>query len=184
MSRAAFLRNPLALAGRWMPAGGITATALGTGSPSANNLRATPMMGPLKGTIITKIAVCQQSVTAGNMRMGLYRSINRAEPYPGARIVDGGAQACNAAQVYEWTVSAHVEAGEVVWLVHLHDAAPTMYIWNGGQMAQFGWPSPPSTLNHGCVLTSALAYGALPASFPAGASVGTGTWLAMFWQGA
>lgn len=158
-------------------AGVVNGTALTTGSPTNNNLRALPFVSPRGGTI-DRIGI---RVTTGGgagsvARIGLYRPTSRSNLYPSALVVASGELDTNVTGLVSVAVSVPVREGDILWAAHLSGvAAATLRIPAVAGLAPvFGSPDDPGgTVNIG--ITVALAYGALPATFTAGGTFLTAT---------
>jgi hypothetical protein len=126
---------------------------------------------------ITSLGV-QTSAGAGNIRFGLYSNISLANPYPDALLVDSGDFAPAAGLNYfsGAPLPLTLTARTLFWLACVLPAGqtrsystPSRAFW-----PVFGRPTGTvwSTVNtSACALSAAFAYAALPATFPAGATV-------------
>lgn len=153
-------------------AGIDNAVALTTGAPSANVLRAIPFIASSKGGVIDLLAFRVTTLLAGNGRIGLYASITNKNIYPGKLIIDSGDISVGSNGVKTFACSANVDAGQIYWLVYLSSVAA---ILRCSDVANSTVPSilpddnsMPTTRSIG--LSSAFAYAALPADFPASAA--------------
>jgi hypothetical protein len=147
-------------------------TALTTGAPAVNKLFAIPF-------VVSKIMTIDQmaiSITTagaggtGNARVGIYS--DNGNSYPGALVVDAGAQLTTSIAVKTYTTGLPVTLDPgLYWLVYVHDnstIAPTIRAFTVSSLnpvlgyasslptnAQFGW-------------SVTFTYAALPATFTAG----------------
>jgi hypothetical protein len=151
--------------------GVINQTAYTTGSNTIDTLFAQRIVIGRSG-ILDRIAFEQTAAGgAGSLtRCGLYAATSRYNIYPSSLVVDGGEIATDGANATKvTTISTFVQAG-LYWLVVLSGvSAPTLRARSvGGQDAIGGVPSTIGTTPNSA-LAVALAYQALPATFPAGA---------------
>lgn len=148
-----------------------TGTALGTGAPTVNRLRAIPFVVS-KITTIDAMAINVTTIgTASNARIGIYA--DNGNNYPGTLVADAGAAITTTVGVKTYTTNLPVTLDTgLYWLVHTSDgsAAATLrafvlaslnpvlgYAATLPTNAQFGWDA-------------AFTYAALPATYPAGAA--------------
>lgn len=136
----------------------------GSAAMGQNNLWACPFIIPSRANITRVAAYCQTAGTvAARARIGLYD--DDGNRYPNDLIVDGGEVDCSAVGLKEATVDEDVDPG-VYWIVlnwneaaiaWYHVQTRSFYLISGGLDNHLGWQV-------------ALAYGALPATFPGGAA--------------
>lgn len=150
--------------------------ALSTLAVALNTLYAVPLLA--RGRSIDRMA---WEVTTGGAlgsvgRMGLYRSIGARNLYPGALIVDGGEVDTTVVRVNRHVISVPLLPDRLYWAVFLFGtAAATVRAATQDTVANiqpWGINGAAATLSTVCrnALTLAQAYGALPATFPAGAA--------------
>lgn len=143
-------------------------TALATGAPTINTLRAMPLI-ITKTTTIDQMAINITTLGAGsNVRVGIYS--DNGNNYPDALIADAGSISTAAAGIKTYTTNLPVTLQPgLYWMAIVgNGTAPTMRTFAVGGMnpvlgyastlpanAQFGW-------------SVAFAFAALPATFTAG----------------
>lgn len=146
-----------------------TGTALGTGAPTANILRAIPFI-VAKTMTIDQMAMNVTTAVAGAARIGIYA--DNGNNYPGALVVE----ATSVTQIDTGLAGVRIASGGLpvilqpglYWLAIVSNAAPTIRTFVVASMlpvlgyasalptnAQFGW-------------SVALTYAAMPATFSAG----------------
>lgn len=156
----------------WYEAGRVNGTAGTSASHSANVLRAVPFRAPARGCTIDQLAFnVTAGVAASNARIGAYRATSESNLYPGARIFDSGdiSTVANGVKTHAPTPFT-CTPGELIWIVHVGSAAPTLRtVPVGGLDAVVGTDATMGTLV-GVGLSVAHTYGALPATFTAGAT--------------
>ena len=150
-----------------------TGTALTTGAPTVNNLRAIPFVVS-KVITIDQMAINVTTVGAGgtgNARIGIYE--DNGNSYPGALIVDAGTNITTSTGVKTFTTGLPVTLDPgLYWLVYVHNnttTAPTIRSFAVASLIpvlgyastlptnqQFGW-------------SVAFTFAALPATYPTGA---------------
>jgi hypothetical protein len=148
-------------------------TALTTGAPSANILRAIPFIAPGRNSVISRLAFnVTTNVAATNARIGLYSSKSETNIYPGALLADSGniSTASNGVKTYD--VKVALEPLGIYWLAIVGSGAPTLRC---GAVAGSTVPkilpdaeTMPTTRSLG--LSVAHVFGALPNPFTAGAA--------------
>jgi hypothetical protein len=152
---------------RYQIAGMANATALTTGAPSANNLRALPFVAPARGGVIDQLAFNVTTLLAGNARIGLYKNTADGNLYPGDLVsgTDSGSISTVTTGVKTFTVNVPLDPGRVYWLAHVCDAAATLRcLAVGGMWAALGLDSGLGTAP-GFGITRAFTYAALPNPF-------------------
>jgi len=161
---------------RWYCAGQVNALALTTSAPTANNLRALPFFTPKKITL-DQIAINVTTLIAGKARLGIYNDDGTV--YPGTLLLDAGEVDTGTTGVKAVAINQPLTA-KLYWLVHVGNAAPTLRgVATGGLAHILGLDSGLGTAP-GVGYTAAFTYAALPASYPSGATVLTGTCTAIF----
>jgi hypothetical protein len=161
---------------RWYPAGQVNALAVSAAAPSANNLRALPFFVPKKVTL-DRIAINVTTLATGKACFGVYS--DDGSVYPGSRILDGGEVDTGTTGVKVVTINQTLTPG-LYWFVHVGNAAPTLRALAVGGLAHIlGLDSTLGTAV-GVGYIVAFTYAALPATFPSGATILTGTSPAIF----
>ena len=155
---------------RWYYANCANATALTTGAPTANVLRALPFIAPERRARLDRIAVNVTTLLAGNLRVGLYRNTSPGGQnlYPGALLADSGDISSGTAGVKSYTISQDLDPGEIYWLAHVGSVAATLRcLAVGGVGPLLGVSSALGTASSAGV-SVAHTFGALPSTFTAG----------------
>ena len=148
----------------------INGNALTTGNPTANTLRAVPFIVP-KTIVVDRLAVNVTTLLAGNIRLGIYR--DNGLGYPGALVLDAGATSTATAGVKAFIINQTLTGGQLYWLAAVSDAASTLRCFTvAGMTPILGFDNTLGTAP-GLYYNVALTYGALPATFTAGATFGT-----------
>lgn len=149
-------------------AGQSNNTALTTGAPTANVLRAMPFLAPLRGGTIDRIAFEVTTLLAGNGRIGLYDNLeDLRNVYPGALLADSGDISTATTGIKSATISVALRPGRIYWLALVTSAAPTLRgLAVGGVSGFLGVATAGTTaLNMG--ISVAHTFGALPNPFTA-----------------
>jgi len=158
---------------RWHVAGAITHQADGFGSTSLpiDTLHTIPFVSPRGGTLDRIGFSVATGGGAGSVaRAGIYQATSDTDPYPSARIVDGGEFVTTSTGVKAATISVVLEPDILYWAVLLGGvAAPTVTnffstTWAG--MSVLGMASTFATPH--LSFTRLFTYAALPSTFPAG----------------
>jgi hypothetical protein len=149
-------------------AGTVNSTALTTGGPTANVLRAIPFVCPARGGTIDQLAFFVATAVAGNARIGLYANTSAGNLYPGALIAGSGDIATGTTGLKTFATTQVLTAGAVYWLAIVSNLAPTLRCLALASMPPFlGLPAAFGTaLQVG--ISRSFTYGALPNPFGAG----------------
>lgn len=160
------LRRVGATANRWYAAGQVNAVAMTTDTPTANVLRAIPLV--VAGDItLDCIGINVTSAVAGNARMGIYADVGNL--YPGSLILAAGEVNTGSTGVKSLTISQALTPG-LYWVALVNNAAPTIRALSlTGCLALLGSDSTLATTGVGWSV--AYTYAALPDTFPGGASI-------------
>jgi hypothetical protein len=109
-------------------------------------------------------------------RAGIYQAVSDVNLYPGSLIVDGGEFTVTTTGIKSATISTALSPDVLYWAVTLWGGSSTTVArsFTAGTMAAalIGAPSTLAGVN-GYALDATQTYGALPASFPAGATIMT-----------
>ena len=150
------------------------ATALTTGAPTANVLRAVPFVCPNRKGTIDQLSLRTTVGGAGSSaRLGLYRTASSANLYPGALIAETAALGTTGIAHTVGAVSATFDPGEILWVAHVASATvPTIacIALAAADVQLFGFDS---ALGNAAAVGISVAhvFGALPATFTAGGAV-------------
>lgn len=155
---------------RWYCAGQANATALTTGAPTADVLRAIPFVAPARGGKLDRLAWLVTAGTIGNGRIGLYEN-NQDERtlYPAKLLEDSGSISVQTNAVKSYTPANRVLLpGRLYWLAYVSSVAPTMRCMAlAAMMPVLGTDNTlPVTTSVG--VSVAHVYAALPDPFTAG----------------
>lgn len=148
------------------PLGYNNSTSLGTGT-----LRARPWVAGRDGTVTSLGTVCAVGVATSVVRIGIYEA--GADGYPAGLVVESGELDCSTAGRKLGTgLSEALDPSKVYWLAALGGVAAANLRLIGTQlsigMAFVGAADATVTPPNGIAV--AQSYGALPATFPAGAA--------------
>lgn len=165
---SAFKRYGTTAPERWYTAPN-TGTALTTGAPTANTLRAIPLIVPDTMTF-DAIAINVTTLLSGNARLGIYA--DNGNLYPGSLVLDAGTVSTTTTGVKSITINQTLNPG-LYWLVLVSSAAPTIRCFAVASMIPImGFDNTLGTAP-GLFYTVAFTYAALPGTYPASATVGT-----------
>jgi hypothetical protein len=167
-----FFRQVGATEDRYYLAGLAASAALGTATPAIGTLIAVPFHSG-RGGVIDRLAFTVTGVGgAGSVaRVGIYLPTSASDLTPAGLVLDGGEFDSNSTGLKAATVSQALSPDGLYWFAYLcgvaaptiravpvGDAFPILGVNNAfGTTPILGW-------------TVAQAYGALPATFPAGAT--------------
>jgi hypothetical protein len=141
-----------------------TGLAKTIGAPTANNLRAIPIIFTKRRTL-DGIAINVTTLLAGTTRLGIYA--DNGNSYPGALVLDAGAVDTSTIGVKIITINQTINPG-LYWLVAVGSSAPTIRCFAvGGLVTILGSPNTlPTTPSVGYSMT--FTYGVLPANYAGG----------------
>jgi hypothetical protein len=149
------------------------AVALGTAGvgAAANALRVLPFIPPMDITADRICCNCTTLYSGGKIRLGIYA--DNGSLYPGARLIDSGDIACDAAGFKDVTISQALAGGTLYWIGYVVNGITTLAF---SKIAAGTTPSimgvsaanPPVV---GMGWTVAHTYGALPNPYTAGGTV-------------
>lgn len=156
-------------------AGQNNASVLTTGIPSTGTMRAMPFRCPPRAGTIDQISFYVSiGLAASTGRIALYRAVSASNVYPGARVADSGDISCASTGHKTYGVSASFSPGELLWLAYQQSSSSTLTIRclpvAGCAVDVLGMEDAWSVATSGVGLSVALAYGAFPATFTAGAT--------------
>lgn len=152
-------------ADRWYPAGLVAAVAMTTGAPTANILRAMPLI--VGKVTLDGIAINVTTLTAGNARLGIYNDDGNV--YPGSRILDAGAVDTGSAGVKAIGINQALQPG-LYWLVIVSNAASTIRALSLTACMPILGVDNTLSVTPGVGWSVAFNYAALPATFPSAAA--------------
>ena len=159
----------------WIAAGYPHGTAT-TGNPAVDTLLVVPRGFPRIVTLDRIAFECATVGGAGSVaRVGIYKATSTDNPYPSALVVDGGEKVTDVGTgVKSSNIAVTLEAFTYYWFAYLCGVAnPTIRCNEAVYTKPIGLVSTFGSAPHHVALSVALAYAALPATFPAGA---TGTY--------
>jgi hypothetical protein len=146
----------------------ITGSAITTGAPSANVLRAIPFIVS-KETTLDRIAMNVSNSKAGSARLGIYE--DNGNLYPSALLLDAGTVDTGSTGSKVLNINQTLTANKLYWLVVVGNNNPTVRCLNPAYMiAVLGVPNTLAT-NPGLGYSVAYGDAALPNNFPNGAAV-------------
>lgn len=170
-----------------MNSGAVTTVAAAVAA-TTSTMYAIPF-APRKGYTLDRLAFVVTTLMASTVgRLGIYTNAIDQQYYPGTLLVDGGEFDCSSTGAKIATISQALAAGAMFWFVFHFDnttalaSGPTIralpvytiesYL---GTSSSLGTPSTQLAL-------AGQTYGALPASFAAGAIVSTATPMAAYFR--
>jgi len=147
-------------------------TAMASQQHSANILYAIPFVCP-KQITLDRIAIRVIASSAGQGRLGIYN--DNGNLYPSSLVLDAGTVDTGSGGIKSITISQTLNADTLYWLVVILNATPNIQGFNTGSLIPIlgistGWATTPQ-LGYSVSQT----YGALPSTFPTGASTLVGT---------
>lgn len=154
----------------WHPAGCYLNSVPQAGAVLADTLIALPFLAT-RNVTVQRLAVGLPAVVAGNdLRLGIYASAAGGNLYPTSLVADSGNIPAVGSAPLVATVSATLTAGTLYWLVANYSGPGDLTVFGverGDCWAPVGWQPTLDAPRVGWRV--AMAYGALPATFPAGA---------------
>jgi hypothetical protein len=157
---------------RWYVGGQGNATALTTGAPTINVLRALPFVST-RGGILDRIGVAVTTfIASGVGRCGIYAATSDVNLYPNSLVVDAGQILTATNGMKAATVNVALAANTLYWLVYVAGtaAATIRCLSLAGCQPIFGLDNALGTAP-GVGISVNFTYGALPATFPASGAV-------------
>jgi len=148
----------------------IVAQDLGSFTATANSLDVTMFSVPVAQNFDRMAVNVQTGVAGSSCRMGVYSAGSTF--YPGSLVLDAGAVDTVTAGVREVTVNMKLSPG-LYWLALLFSHTPTMSGFNPATMPGVGI-SAADSLTVASAWRSAVTFGPMPATYPAGASLISG----------
>lgn len=169
---------------RWYAVGssawlGANSTILNKTNYAANTLYAWPFPSN-EGGLIYQIAIWATTAWAAgeDARIGIYQSTSIRNIYPGRLAFSLGETTVGASSgQFTHIVNQGLEPQRVYWAAIVFDATTTGQILgvNLSTVGVLGWADPSAAANPGHGLSVAFTYGELPAVYPAGATISSGT---------
>jgi hypothetical protein len=148
----------------------VQMTALNTGAPSANVMRAMPFIAPARGGTITELAFNVTTGAVGDYRIGIYTNTADDELYPDMLLLDTGSISTATTGVKTASAALALDAGRLYWMVVVGDAAPTIRTITVNNCSDIlGYSTAMGTAGN-VGISLAFTYGALPDPFGAGGS--------------
>jgi hypothetical protein len=161
-------------ADRYHIAGMCACWTLGGAVVTENVLYAFPFYCPRVSTWDRLGVFVTAAGTNLNIRMSIYDTVSAYNPYPNAMLYDSGVIAVGAGAGLQTVNPAFVTSGTMLyWLCfhHEYDDPPTFQCINPPTTGYFPVFGMTSAYVSGFYLSTARAFGAPPAPFPAGATV-------------
>lgn len=147
-------------------------TALTTGAPTANVLRAFPFIAPNRDASISQIAFNVTTLLAGNARIGIYDTISNTNLYPDNCLADSGNISTGSTGVKTFNCTIQTKPSALYWLAMVSSAAPTLRCAAVDSSSVPGLlpddASMPTTRTLG--LSVGYVFTALPSKFPSSAA--------------
>jgi len=143
-------------------------SALTTGAPSANVLRAIPFIVS-RETVLDRIAVAVTNAKNGSARLGIYE--DNGNLYPGALMLDAGEISTTPTGTKILNINETLTGNKLYWLAVVGSNNPTMRCLNPAYtISLLGFPSSLSA-NPGLGYSVGFNYAALPQDFPGSAGI-------------
>ncbi len=145
-----------------------TGSAITTGAPTANVLRAIPFVVP-KDVTLDRIAINVSTLKAGLARLGIYE--DNGNVYPGALVIDAGEVNTGTAGSKILNINETLVGNKLYWLVVVGNNNPTVRCLNPAYMvAVLGVPNSLAA-NPGPGYYKSFTYATLPQDFPTSAAI-------------
>lgn len=155
----------------WYYCGSANGTALTTGAPTANVLRAIPFVAPVRGGTLDRIAIITTAGVAGNARFGIYTNKSEQNLYPASLVVDSGDKDMTGNAVKSANINISLTPGALYWAALVGAVAPTIRCFAvGGMNTLLGVSSALGTAQN-LGISVAYNYAALPSTFSAGGAM-------------
>ena len=141
---------------------------------SANTLYAWPFPSN-GGGLVYQMAVSMSGASGAGetIRLGLYAPTSLANIYPGRRIFDSGPMAIDVSTVVSVTVNKSIRAQTVYWATLIRDSVSSAGTYHAGTaVGSLGYSALSSLETPARLISVSFTYGALPATFPSGGTVG------------
>lgn len=154
----------------WYPAVMYDETSFTTAAITGDTLYAWPWVSPRGGTL-DRIAFENTATNAGAVRLGIYAATSATNIYPGARVLESEfAAVMGTASAHANTISTVLTPSTLYWVVLLGSTTPTLrFVASTAMRNVLGLPSTLGATPRSA-LSPAQTYGALPSTFPAGAT--------------
>lgn len=156
----------------WYVAGQVNGLAMTTGALTVNRLYAMPFYSPRGGTL-DRIGIQVTTLGAsGAARLGIYSATSDTNLYPSTLVLDAGTISTATTGMKTLTISQALSANTLYWLVLVCGTAACTIrsLAVGGVWPIFGATNALATAS-GVGLYVAFTYAALPATFPASATL-------------
>jgi len=154
---------------------GLSNTAIcSTAVVSGVRLYGIPFVSPFRGGRISALAI-SVTATGQNARLGIYKATSEINMYPGALVASAAEIDCTPGGVLEGAVDFTFEPSTLYYAAYLGSAVITNRIAasSGSNVVPTLGTINMGANNYGCCYV-AQAYGALPATFPGGATLDDG----------
>lgn len=149
----------------WDEQASLTGVAISSGT-----LYAMPWVSPRGGTL-DRIAFENTVTNGGAVRLGIYAATSATNIYPGALVLESEfAAVMGSTGAHANTISTVLTPSTLYWVVLLGSTTPTLrFVPSTGIRNVLGLPSTLGATARSA-LSPAQTYGALPSTFPAGAT--------------
>lgn len=142
-----------------------TATSLTTGALTANRLYALPFIVP-HGATLDRIAINVTTLSAGNVRLGIYNNNSNVGLYPGTLLTECGAVDVGSTGVKSISINQTLTDG-LYWLSLLSSSTPTIRCLAALTITPLlGYSSTLGSEVAGSGVYVSFSYASLPSSFP------------------
>lgn len=159
----------------WYVANCANCTALTSGILTGAILHALPFTSPWRGGVLDRMGLYVTVGAAGLIRLGVYKATSPQNLYPGDLIVDAGQVDTTVLGAKTLTINTQLAVGATYWAVCLatlgDPGSGTINCLAVGGCGQVLGHDPGFGVNPYTHLEVAQAFGALPATFPAGGAL-------------
>ena len=164
-----------------------TSTALAVAA-STSTMYAIPFAAENGGTIDSLAVYVQTAVASTTVRFGIYEATSASNLYPNNLTVDAGESDTSSTGIKSKSISTQISPGRIYYFVVIADnstgtaTGPSLRgVLTSGLSNLLGYNTS-LTVPNTMLTISGQTYGALPATFPAGAVTTTGTVPNGFWR--
>lgn len=156
-------------------------TALTTVTPSQDVIRAVPFIAPARGGTLDRLAIyCTVLGAASHARCGIYTSASDSNFYPTSLVFSTGDLDTSSTGLKQSTFSLALTGGKLYWLAHICDNGTATIRGVTGTVNSNILGLDPTAGTAYTAIFVAQAYGALPSTFPASASMAGASTVAVF----
>ena len=110
----------------WFCAGAVNNTALTTGAPSGNAIRALPFISAARGGVVDRLAINVTTLTTGSGIIGIYENTNDWTLYPSGLIYQTPQVSTTTTGTKVTATSIILRPGKLYWMVYWNNAGATL----------------------------------------------------------